>query len=40
VTGLTGVTLLCDLPWAICLVRGSFGCVLASQFLASLELFC
>jgi hypothetical protein len=39
-TSLTSVSLLRDFPWVICLIRVSFGCVVASQFLVGLELFC
>jgi hypothetical protein len=39
-TSLTGVCLLWDLPRVSCLFRVSLGCVVAGQFLVSLELFC
>jgi hypothetical protein len=40
VTSLTGVSLLWDLPQVSCLFRVSLGCVVAGQFLISLEWFC
>jgi hypothetical protein len=39
VTGLTGASLLWDLPRVICLICVSLGCVVAGQFLAALVLF-
>jgi hypothetical protein len=39
-TGPTGVSLLWDLPWVICLIRESLGGAIACQFLVVLVLFC
>jgi hypothetical protein len=39
-TGLTGVSILWDLPRVICLICVSLGCAAAGQFLTGLVLFC